>query len=117
MTAKWVDNEFYFGPDRRKRDGGKRWGNRRTQNDAADPPPLGAVLRRLRVRMTDLATPDDRRKAMQLASLATMEAEKLRLLRCADHIKEAARLILAGDIAQADAHIMEAQAIASSHPR
>jgi len=109
---KWVDNEFYFGPDRRRRDAGKRWGNRRQLNDAAEPPPLGAVLRRIRVQLMDLSTADDRRKVMQLGSLAITEAEQRRELQCADLIRQALRLISENQIAQADACIVEAQALA-----
>ncbi|MGD9816405.1 MAG: hypothetical protein AB7Q23_04150 [Hyphomonadaceae bacterium] len=110
---KWVDNEFYFGPDRRRRDAGKRWGDRRQLNDAADPPPLGAVLRRMRVQLMDLSTAEDRRKVMQLGSLAITEAEQRRDLVCADLIRNALRFIAENQIAQADGCIAEALAIAS----
>ena len=111
--TKWVDNEFYFGPDRRRRDAGKRWGNRRQLNDAGEQPPLGAVLRRIRVQLMDLSTADDRRKVMQLASLAITEAEQRRLLQCADLVRNAMRLISENQIAQADACVAEAQALAA----
>ena len=46
MKRKWVDNEVYFGPDRRRGGLGKRWGDKRSYDDAGVPPPLGAVLLR-----------------------------------------------------------------------
>lgn len=95
MNRKWVDNEVYFGPDRRHRDGGKRWGDRRRLNDAAEPPPLGAMLRRLRVMLTDLSAPDRRRRALDIANLAVREAERLHQPECARCIADAARLISA----------------------
>jgi hypothetical protein len=112
MTGKWVDNEVYFGPDRRKR-GDKRWQDRRRLNDAADPPPPGALLRRLRVLILD-KNPRTRQRAMLLARLAITEAEKLRWLQCADKIKEAQALINQGAIAQADDALVEAITFASS---
>lgn len=116
MTGKWVDNEVYFGPNRRRRGASKRWGERRHFDDAGEPPPLGAVLRRLRVLLMDMRGPQDRQRAIQLASLATTEAETLHLMECADLIKSAAQLVLANDIAGADAHIVEAQSLASTGP-
>jgi hypothetical protein len=107
MSSKWVDNEVYFGPDRRKGAESKRWKNRRTMNDAADPPPVGALLRRLRVIIPD-KSPSARRRAQQLARLAVTEAEKLRWLGCADQIKAAASLIAKGDVPAADACIVSA---------
>ncbi len=77
---------------------------------------MGAVLRRLRVQLLDVGDAADRRRALQLANLATAEAEKQRLSECADLIKAATQSILANDIASADAHIIEAQALASSAP-
>jgi hypothetical protein len=110
--AKWVDNEVYFGPDRRKRPL-KRWGERRRVNDAGEPPPLGAVLRRLRVLMLD-QSPTARLRAQQLARLAQTEAEKLRWLDCADEIKAAALLMNKGDVGAADARLVAALTLASS---
>lgn len=114
MPSKWVDNEFYFGPDRRKGGLGKRWGDRRQLDDAAEPPPLGAVLRRMRVLLVDIRTADDRQKIVRLGSLAVTEAEKLRKLACADQIKEAIRLLNAGDVPGADARVVDAMALAAA---
>lgn len=49
----WVDQESYFGPDRRQGDGGLRLIERRRVNDAGSPPPLATALRQLRLRVLD----------------------------------------------------------------
>ncbi len=49
----WVDNETYFGPDRRKTNRGMRWLDRRHENGAGAPPPLNTALRQLRLRVLD----------------------------------------------------------------
>jgi hypothetical protein len=108
MSNKWVDNESYIGPDRRSRGLGKRWGDRRQLDDAGDPPPLGAVLRRLRVLLFDPATPEDRRNTQELIGLAILEAEQLGLKPCADALREAQRLFSFGDFPGADARVVEA---------
>ena len=109
MNRKWVDNEVYFGPDRRTR-GGKRLGERRAYDDAADPPPLGAVLRRLRIRLTENASPTNRRHAMQLLSLAIAQAGMLGLGASAAALRRAAPLISSDKFQQAEALVVEAMA-------
>jgi len=116
MSRKWVDNEVYFGPDRRTRGLGKRWGDRRTYDDAAEPPPLGAVLRRLRVHLGNIATPEDRRRAHDLARFAATEAERQHLPGCADPLREVMALIVQGDYAAADDRVMQAQAAINTPP-
>lgn len=111
----WVDNEVYFGPDRRNREGGKRWGDRRRLNDAGEPPSLGNLLRRLRVLLMDSANPDRRQRALQVANLAIFDAEELGLRECAERIREASRHINSNArnaIVAADALLIEAQALA-----
>jgi hypothetical protein len=114
MNRKWVDNEVYFGPDRRKRGLGKRWGDRRTFDDAAEPPPLGAVLRRLRVYLSDIATAEDHALAQEMAQFAVAEAERQQLPACAAHLNEVMALIGAGDFTAADARVMDAQTALNS---
>src|SRR5512134_2377783 len=116
MNRKWVDNEVYFGPDRRKTGLGKRWGDRRSFNDAGDAPPLGTVLRRLRVHLSDITTPDDRRRTYELARFAAAEAERQHMPACADALRGVLTLITAGDYARADSLVMQAQA-AFNNPR
>jgi hypothetical protein len=113
MNRKWVDNEVYFGPDRRTRGGSKRWGDRRAYNDAGDPPPLGAVLRRLRVRLSSDPNAEDRHHAMQLLNLAIAEADSQQLANCAATLRGAAPLITADRFEDADRRVMEAMALFS----
>lgn len=105
---KWVDSSGYFGPDRRRR-GGKRWGDRRVLDEAAKPPPLGAMMRRLRVQMLGLSTADDRRHTLQILAAAITEAERLRYYRCADSLKQADQILrTSGDPQAADVRLTEA---------
>lgn len=53
----WVDHESYFGPDRRMRPSGLRLFERRRENCAGAPPPLGTALRKLRMRVLDACGP------------------------------------------------------------
>lgn len=110
MNRKWVDNEVYFGPNRRKGGLGKRWGDRRSFDDAGDPPPLGAVMRRLRVQLNSLLSPDEHRRLYELAKFAASEAERQHLPACADHLREVLKLIGARDYVEADAAVLQAQA-------
>jgi hypothetical protein len=110
MNDKWVDTTKYFGPDRRKR-GGKRWGDRRTLDEGGKRPPLGAMLRRLRVHLTGVALSDDPSQLMQILTAAIAEAEMLRYPQCADALKLADRSIRVGGanaIADAETHVSEA---------
>lgn len=110
MNRKWVDNEVYFGPDRRKGGLGKRWGDKRSYDDAGEPPPLGAVMRRLRVQLNGVASADDRRRVYELARFAASEAERQHMPECADSLRNVMTSIVAGDFTNADAWVMDAQA-------
>ena len=110
MSRKWVDNEVYFGPDRRKGGLGKRWGDKRSYDDAGDPPPLGAVMRRLRVQLNGVVSSDDRRRVFDLARFAASEAERQHLAACADCLRAVLDAIKIGDFTAADAAVMQAQA-------
>jgi hypothetical protein len=110
MNRKWVDNEVYFGPDRRKGGLGKRWGDRRSYDDAGEAPPLGAVMRRLRVQLNGVASADDRRRVYELARFAASEAERQQLPECADSLRNVMTSVTAGDFTTADAWVMHAQA-------
>jgi len=87
MANKWVDNTDYFGPDRRLRSAQKRWNDRRRHDEAGQPPALAAMLRRIRVQLMNMPTPDDRRRAHQMLNAAVKDAERLRYYRCADALK------------------------------
>jgi len=114
MIRKWVDNEVYFGPNRRKGGLGKRWGDRRTFDDAGEPPPLSAVMRRLRVHLSSIATPEDRDRAHEFAQFAASEAERQKLPACASALREAMTLIDTGDFDGADARVLQAQSAFNS---
>lgn len=114
MSRKWVDNEVYFGPNRRTRGLGKRWGDRRTLDDAAEPPPLSAVMRRLRVHLGNVSDQEERRRVYELARFAASEAERLNLPHCADLLRHAMKLVSQGDYAAADQWVLHAQAALNS---
>ncbi len=74
----WVDNDSYFGPDRRRKLGGLRVRERRRYNYAGNAPPLNTALRQLRMRILDARGPaaaalSDRARAV--ASLAASHGE------------------------------------------
>ncbi|MBY0563590.1 MAG: hypothetical protein K2P58_05310 [Hyphomonadaceae bacterium] len=96
MPNKWVDKPDYFGPDRRRRPGPKRWSERRRHNESQDLPPLGALLRRLRVQMSGLRTPDERRHALQLLSAAIGEAQRQGLRDCVGALQDADKVLRQG---------------------
>ena len=117
MRDKWVDTHGYFGQDRRRRASGKRWKDRRQLDETGEPPPLGALLRRVRVLMTDLSTPDDRRRALQLLNAAVSSAERQHFFKCADALKKAEQALRLGgppEAAAADGHIVQAIDCAAS---
>lgn len=87
MRNKWVDNSDYFGPDRRLRSASKRWNDRRKFDEAGQPPALAAMLRRIRVQLMNMPTPDDRRRAHQMINAAVKDAERLHYYGCADVLK------------------------------
>jgi hypothetical protein len=93
MPEKWVDTHGYFGPDRRRRTGKKPWKDRRALDEAGQFPSLGHLLRRLRVQLMDLSTPDDRRHMLQILAAAINEAERRQCFQCADQLKQADRVL------------------------
>jgi hypothetical protein len=92
MRGKWVDLLDYFGPDRRRRPGSKRWGDRRRDDEAGELPPLGALLRRVRVQMHS-AHADDRRRALQLLNAAIDEAQRLGYRGCSEALQGVDRIL------------------------
>jgi hypothetical protein len=116
MADKWVDNSGYIGPDRRRRSGQKRWADRRRFDATERYPPLGALLRRLRVQLLGMYSPDDRARALQLLAGAMSEALRQHLFECAESLKHADKMLRtgpAGDLSQVDAAILEAMEKAS----
>lgn len=111
MTDKWVDTSKYFGPDRRRRSGQKRWGDRRALNEAGKPPALGSMLRRIRVQLMSQQSPEERKLTLQILSAAIGDAERQRFHHCADALKQADKILrLSGAhaVSDAEARIIEA---------
>src|SRR5262245_39826987 len=111
MNDKWVDTNAYFGPDRRRRSVKKRWGERRSLDEAGKPPALGAMLRRLRIQLMSQQSPDERRHTLQILSAAITSAERLHYYKCADALKQAdhaLRISGPGASSQAEGRIVEA---------
>lgn len=110
MATRWVDNSTYFGPDRRRKTG-KRWNDRRKYDDAGEPPPLAALLRRLRVRVS-AQTAEDRRHAFEMLRAAINEANRLGWRQCAATLMNIDEMLRTGSGRQvataADALINEA---------
>lgn len=110
MANKWVDNTDYFGPDRRRRSGSKLWNERRRLDESGELPPLGAMLRRLRVQMVSLQ-PDAVAHALQLFSGAIAEANRQGFRQCAASLYEADGALRQGGASAApvaDAHLIDA---------
>lgn len=117
MVNKWVDNAEYFGPDRRRRPATKRWGERRRDDEAGQIPPLGALLRRLRVQMLGITGKDDHVRALQLLNGAISEASRLGYRQCAAALQAADRALRehgSKGVNTADAKILEAMDHAGS---
>jgi hypothetical protein len=115
MVTRWVDNGSYVGPDRRRRPS-KRLLDRRRFDEAGDPPPLAALLRRLRVRVTG-PSPEDRRHALEMLKAAMGEANRLGWRHCAAALAAADAALRAGGRdapATADARVVEAIAHAAA---
>lgn len=110
MAPRWVDNTNYFGPDRRRKPN-KRWNDRRRYDEAGEPPPIGALLRRLRVRVAG-PTAEDRRHALEMVKAAISEASRLGWGRCAAALISVDELLRTGGardvVNEADALIVEA---------
>jgi hypothetical protein len=73
----WIDHENYFGPDRRKA-AKLRLVERRRENCAGNPPPLGTALRQFRMRVLDAYGPRSDAfvaRALGMAQLAEMQDE------------------------------------------
>jgi hypothetical protein len=93
----WVDHENYFGPDRRKNSGDLRIFERRRENCAGPPPPLGTALRQFRMRVIEACGRSGDAfigRAYGLAQLAELQDEPdtaialARLARLAERARE-----------------------------
>ncbi|MCR6644936.1 MAG: hypothetical protein NVV62_10710 [Terricaulis sp.] len=74
-----------------------------------------AVLRRIRVRLSEPATPPNRHLAMQLLNLAIIHAQQLRIEACVDALRSAAPLISADRFEEAERLVTEAMARFGEH--
>jgi hypothetical protein len=111
MSGKWVDNTGYFGPDRRRR-GGMRLVDRRRDDETTNQlPPLGALLRRVRVQVASTEA-EDRRRAVQLLAGAMNQAHSLGYEECCQALRLAENALKqASDeeaVAAAEEHIAQA---------
>ncbi len=77
MSA-WVDQQSYFGPDRRRQRGGLRMRDRRSDNLAGRPPCLRTALRQLRLRVIDAYGPSGMNAFIQRTQGVIVLAEQHR---------------------------------------
>lgn len=74
QNVLWVDHLRYYGPDRRERRLGLRLNERRHEKCLSKPPPLGAAIRHLKVRVPETDQPEGLqafcRRARSVALLA-----------------------------------------------
>lgn len=108
--TKWVDNGEYFGPDRRQRSRSKLFNERRRRDETGELPPLGALLRRLRVQMVSL-TPETCPHALRLLAGAISEANRLDYRQCLAALYNADRVLRANGASAAtaaDTHLLTA---------
>lgn len=116
MRDKWVDTDGYLGPDRRRRTGSKPWRDRRRHDETVPLPALGSLLRRLRVHLTDMRTPDQRRRALQMLDAAMAAAQQHQQYECLQSLRRADRLLRTGGAADQpaiEAALLEAMTNAS----
>jgi len=106
MANKWIDNNKYIGRDRRE-DRRKRLFDRRRLDATTEPPPLHAVLRRLRVLLHD-SDPGARERALQLFAASAATATELGLPRCAGALQRAEQAFREADVDDAEALVAEA---------
>jgi hypothetical protein len=94
MRIKWVDIANYIGPDRRKKRSA-RWSDRREDDLAGDQPPLGTLLRRMRVHVLRLEIGEDRGNALSLIAAGIAQAEAHGYAKCAAALKQAEQILRA----------------------
>lgn len=93
MRGKWIDNSEYVGPDRRRASERRLFKERRKFDESGEPPSLPAMIRRLRVHLMGLKTPQEKQLMLQLARVAITHAEMLHKMGAADLIKEGAKMV------------------------
>jgi len=88
MPSKWVDNDEYFGPDRRARRA-MRLRERRHDDETTQQPSLGATLRRLRVLLANPIEEDSQHRARTLIDAALAMAQAAQNNPCAVALRRA----------------------------
>ena len=88
MPSKWVDNDDYFGPDRRARRAA-RLRERRRFDETSDQPSLSATLRRLRVLLGHPTAEDAYNRALHLVGAAIVMAEAAQINECVTALRRA----------------------------
>lgn len=117
MADKWVEQNGYVGPDRRRRPGPKRMMDRRRRDETSASPGVSALLRRLRVQLLGIYSHEDRLRVLQLLAAATHEAHRQRLYECAQALQRADRALRtgpSGDVSSTDAVLQEAMNLAAA---
>lgn len=92
--------------------------HRRRHDEAGRPPPLGALLRRLRVQLMDMSGPNQRRRAMQILDAALTEAQRQHEFGVLDVLRRAQLMLRTGaaaDLPAVDGAISEALAMAANN--
>lgn len=85
MSRTWVDEEEYFGPNRRE-EGRMRWRERRRKDSAKAPPSLGSVMRRLRVQAANVTSDEQRLALIEHLQAAVQLAELLGMIHCSQQL-------------------------------
>ena len=117
MADKWVDNDAYLGPDRRRSRGSRLLRERRKGDDSGNPPPLNALLRRARVSLLGMTSPTDKERTIQLVRAAMEVSERLQHSACTAQLREVWRAVSAADpknhdaVAKADALLQQAMTL------
>jgi hypothetical protein len=106
MRLKWIDIANYIGPDRRAKRKA-RWNERREEDLSGDAPPLGTLLRRMRVHVLRLESGDDRRNTLSLVAAGIAQAEQHGYALCAAALKQAEQVLRADAPAEDAAKLID----------
>jgi hypothetical protein len=111
MKDKWVDNNDYFGPDRRDGRGG-RLRNRRQADDTIEPPSLASTLRRLRVLLGNPVRETAYERALHLLAAGIDLATRTGKQECLHALQRADQMLRdrPNDFDSAEAAVAEAMA-------
>ena len=85
MSRTWVDEDEYFGPDRRDEDR-LRLRERRRKDKAKAPPSLGSVMRRLRVQAANITSDQQRAVLLEHLQSAVQLADMLGMAHCSEQL-------------------------------